>query len=89
MTFSGMVVDRPVVTVLHGDGRRSSLEPVVDAPAAGTYVEPGAVLGTVGSGASHCAPRQCVHWGVRSGEVYLDPLTLLPASGPTVLLPLP
>ena len=44
--------------------------------------------------ASHCAPSDCVHWGVRQwvvglGEQYVDPLTLMGrprTEGPVVLL---
>lgn len=87
VTFSGVVVDRPVVTLTHPDGLRSSLEPVVGTVDVGTAVAAGDPIGTVASSSGHCAPRTCVHWGVRSGEVYLDPLGLLPGSGPVVLLP--
>ncbi|MFC8796883.1 M23 family metallopeptidase [Promicromonospora sp. NPDC057138] len=37
---------------------------------------------------NHCAPRSCVHWGVRRGERYVDPLSLLDRP-PIVLLPDP
>ncbi|QAY62259.1 M23 family peptidase [Xylanimonas allomyrinae] len=30
---------------------------------------------------------RCVHWGVRRGEMYLDPLSLLGTAAPIVLLP--
>ena len=50
-------------------------------PAAGTAV------GTVGRDPGHCAPRTCVHWGVRAGDTYVDPLDLLAGFGPVVLLP--
>ncbi len=36
---------------------------------------------------SHCFPRACLHWGLRRGDTYLDPLTLVGA-GPIRLLPL-
>ncbi|MFD2025564.1 peptidoglycan DD-metalloendopeptidase family protein [Promicromonospora aerolata] len=39
-----------------------------------------------GTTASHCAPRSCLHWGVRRGERYIDPLSLL-YRPPIVLLP--
>jgi murein DD-endopeptidase MepM/ murein hydrolase activator NlpD len=86
VTFSGTVVDRGVVTITHADGLRSSLEPVGDAPAAGTTVRAGDPVGTVES-VGHCS-RACVHWGVRRGETYLDPLSLL-GREPVVLLPVP
>ncbi|MFD2796209.1 M23 family metallopeptidase [Promicromonospora vindobonensis] len=39
-----------------------------------------------GTTPSHCAPRSCLHWGVRRGERYIDPLSLL-YRPPIVLLP--
>jgi len=85
VSFSGEVAGRGVVTVLHGDGLRSSLEPVEGAPPAGTPVAAGEAVGEVGATA-HCPGRPCVHWGVRSGEDYLDPLALL---GPATVVLLP
>ena len=87
-TPDGDDYDRPVVVVSHPDGRRSSLEPVVGSVGVGDAVTRGHVVGTVADVATHCAPRRCVHWGVRAGESYLDPMSLLPIHGPVVLLPL-
>jgi murein DD-endopeptidase MepM/ murein hydrolase activator NlpD len=39
-----------------------------------------------GTTPNHCAPRSCLHWGVRRGERYIDPLSLL-YRPPIVLLP--
>lgn len=86
VTVSGTVVDRGVVTIVHADGRRSSLEPVSPQVVVGQHVEAGQVVGTVSGERSHCA-GSCLHWGVRDGQAYLDPLTLLPGAGPVVLLP--
>ncbi|CAL8972977.1 hypothetical protein CELL_01431 [Cellulomonas sp. T2.31MG-18] len=87
VTFAGTVVDRGVVSVLHPDGRRSSVEPVVAAVVVGQQVGAGDVLGTLDGSGGHCAPRSCVHWGLREGDRYLDPMTVLPGGGPIVLLP--
>jgi len=87
VSFSGTVVDRGVVTITHPDGLRSSLEPVVGAPVAGTTVDAGDEVGTV-QRSGHCAREACVHWGVRRGQTYLDPLELLGVD-PVVLLPVP
>jgi len=86
VTVAGRVVDRGVVTVTHPDGRRSSLEPVVPAVVVGQRVAAGDRLGTLSGERSHC-PSACLHWGVRKGARYVDPLTLLPGGGPVVLLP--
>ena len=88
VVFAGTVVDRDVLTILHRDGLRSSLEPVHVDVAVGMTVAAGDVVGTV-QRPSHCDPGSCLHWGVRRGETYLDPLRLLPGGGPTVLLPVP
>ena len=42
----------------------------------------GADGGHPGTGGSHCAPRACLHWGVRRGDEYLDPLDVLRGYGP-------
>lgn len=86
VTFAGPVVDRDVLTILHPDGRRSSLEPVTSTLSPGDAVTRGQVVGHL-QGVQHCAPSGCVHWGVREGEVYIDPAGLLPGAGPVVLLP--
>lgn len=87
--FSGDVAGRGVVSVLHADGLISTYEPVHGLVAAGSRVEAGEVLGTLepGSAASHCEGGGCLHLGARSGGDYLDPLPLLGARGPSVLLP--
>ena len=86
VVVAARVVDRGVVTVAHPDGRRSSLEPVAPAVVAGQQVAAGDPLGALSGERSHCAPA-CLHWGVREGTRYVDPLTLLPGGGPVVLLP--
>lgn len=87
VTFTGVVVDRPVLVVTHADGTRSTLEPVLATAAVGTSVERGDVVGRVGEHPGHCAPDTCLHWGVRVGDDYLDPALLL-ADVRIVLLPL-
>jgi murein DD-endopeptidase MepM/ murein hydrolase activator NlpD len=86
VTFTGMVAGRAVVVVSHGE-LRSTLEPVGAVVDVGTMVGPGERVGTVAAGGSHCAPLSCLHWGVRRGDQYLDPATLLGRAEPIVLLP--
>lgn len=85
VTFTGQVVDRAVVTITHADGLRSSFEPVTGTAPVGAQVRRGQSLGVTTPG-GHCHDR-CLHWGVRRGAVYLDPLDLLRPSVPSVLLP--
>ena len=88
VTFAGTVGGRAVVTVTDVAGRRSSVEPLVPAVAVGDHVPAGERLGTLAAEGSHCAPGVCLHWGVRVGDDYVDPLGLLAGAGPAVLLPL-
>jgi murein DD-endopeptidase MepM/ murein hydrolase activator NlpD len=86
VSFAGVVVDRPVITIDHGNGLRSSFEPVESGLAVGAPVSKGDVLGTVRPG--HCGPAPCVHWGVRRGGDYLNPLSFVTDLRPSILLPL-
>ena len=88
VTVAGTVVDRGVVTIRHADGRRSSLEPVTPSVAVGEQVAAGQRVGTLAAGRWHCSAA-CLHWGVREGTDYVDPIALLPGLGPVVLLPVP
>ncbi|MGG5172109.1 M23 family metallopeptidase [Pseudarthrobacter sp. J1738] len=86
VTFRGTVVDRPVITIDHGGGLRSSFEPVESSLAVGSAVSKGQLIGTVNTG--HCALTLCVHWGVRQDDVYQDPMSFIVDQRPSVLLPL-
>ena len=88
VSFAGTVVDRGVVTVTHAGGLRSSLEPVSWSVRRGQPVARGQVVGSVAGNPGHCAPATCLHWGLRRGEAYLDPLRWVVGRGPVVLLPL-
>ena len=87
VSFSGVVVDRGVVTITHPNGLRSSLEPVEPLVRIGDQVKAGQAIGLVSAVPGHCAPTVCLHWGVRRGATYLDPIGLLRGFGPIVLLP--
>ncbi|RLP71610.1 M23 family metallopeptidase [Mycetocola manganoxydans] len=86
VSFSGIVVDRPVLSVRHDGGLVSSIEPVAATVAAGDVVLAGDRVGVVGSG-GHCDER-CVHFGVRLHGEYVNPLALLTSVQRAVLLPL-
>jgi murein DD-endopeptidase MepM/ murein hydrolase activator NlpD len=77
VAFAGMVAGRPVVSVDHAGGLRTTYEPVQPVVAAGQAVARGSTLGTLGTGHAGCPGESCLHWGLRRGEVYLDPLVLL------------
>lgn len=86
VTFAAPLAGRGVVVVDHG-GVRTTYEPVGASVEVGDRVGPGTVVGTLQRAASHCFPRNCLHWGLLRGDAYLNPLTLVGA-GPVRLLPL-
>ncbi|MDQ0924219.1 murein DD-endopeptidase MepM/ murein hydrolase activator NlpD [Pseudarthrobacter sp. W1I19] len=86
VSFVGVVVDRPVIAIDHGNGLRSSFEPVDSTLTAGSVVAAGQVVGTLVPG--HCAAASCVHWGVRRGDDYVNPLQFVMDLRPSILLPL-
>lgn len=73
VSFAGMVAGRPVLVVDHGE-TRTTLEPVEAAVALGQRVSTGEVIGRLIAGHA-CAAEACLHWGLKRGEEYLDPLT--------------
>jgi murein DD-endopeptidase MepM/ murein hydrolase activator NlpD len=72
-----MVAGRPVVSIDHAGGLRTTYEPVDATVGAGQAVARGSPLGALAAGHAGCPAAACLHWGLRRGEVYLDPLTLL------------
>jgi murein DD-endopeptidase MepM/ murein hydrolase activator NlpD len=78
VVFAGLMVNRGVVSVDHAGGLRTTYEPVRSAVKAGQRVTAGAVLGHLQADHVGCtgAPA-CLHWGVRRGQEYLDPLALV------------
>lgn len=84
--FAGMVVDRPVVTLDHGGGVLSSVEPVSSDLPVGSAVARGAVIGVVASG-GHCGTA-CIHVGVRVDGEYVSPMLFFGRVPPAILLPL-
>ncbi|MFD1212515.1 M23 family metallopeptidase, partial [Arthrobacter sp. GCM10027362] len=87
ISFAGWVVDRPVITIDHGNGLRSSFEPVASDLKKGDAVARGDPVGRL-SGQGHCS-GPCIHWGVRRGEQYINPLQFVTDLRPSVLLPRP
>lgn len=88
VSFSGVVVDRPVISIRHANGFVSSFEPVTATVEVGTSVRKGQAIGTVANVRGHCAPAVCVHWGLRLNGTYVDPVDYLEGYGPVRLLPL-
>jgi Membrane proteins related to metalloendopeptidases len=75
VTFASQLAGRGVVVVSHGP-IRTTYEPVTATVSVGQAVGTGAIIGTLQAGHS-CAGGACLHWGLRRGEEYLDPMSLL------------
>lgn len=75
IVFAGTVAGRGVVVVSHGALRTTYL-PVRPLGSVGTAVQAGEVIGRLVAGHS-CAGGSCLHWGLKRGAEYLDPLSLL------------
>ena len=77
VAFAGMVAGRPVVSVDHPGGLRTTYEPVEASVGAGQAVARGSPLGVLVAGHAGCPVAACLHWGLRRGDDYLDPMALL------------
>lgn len=87
VVYAGRLAGRGVVSVAHAGGLRTTYEPVTSALRAGDPVTAGQLIGSLEPGHPGCAGPACLHWGLRSGGRYLDPLALL-GLGRVRLLPL-
>ena len=87
VSFAGRVARLPVVSIRHDDGLLTTYQPVRSKLRAGEPVQVGQRLGRLVLTGSHCLPDACLHWGLRRGADYLDPLALLRLN-PVRLLPL-
>jgi murein DD-endopeptidase MepM/ murein hydrolase activator NlpD len=91
VVFAGELAGRPVVSLAHPGGLRTSYEPVRAAVRTGQQVTAQTVIGELVAGHSGCAATACLHWGAMWGPAseaaYVDPLGLL-RSTPVRLKPL-
>lgn len=77
VVHAGPLAGRGVVSILHTGGLRTTYEPVTAAVRPGDLVAAGDPIGSVEAGHPGCPQTVCLHWGLRRGDVYLDPLALL------------
>ncbi len=84
VAFAGLVAGRGVVSVQTG-GLRTTYQPVAAQVSAGDVVAVGDPLGVLTTG-GHCRVP-CLHWGLRAGADYLDPLRVLRAGDAVALVP--
>ncbi len=83
VVFAGEVAGRPVVSIDHPGGLRTTYEPVRARVSIGSRVGRGSRIGELDAGHEGCAAAACLHWGLRreagagNPREYLDPLALL------------
>jgi len=77
VVFAGELAGRGAVSVQHASGLLTTYEPVLAAVPPGAVVRRGQLIGVLQAGHEGCPAQACLHWGVRRGEDYLDPLRLL------------
>ena len=95
MVFVGSLAGRPVISIAHAGGLRTSYEPVETGPESGIrpgqLVDTGTPLGRLAAGHPGCPAPACLHWGAMWGPAsdarYVDSLGLL-ESTPVRLKPL-
>ncbi len=85
IAFAGNVAGRPLLTIAHGGGLVTTLEPVRPLVAVGVLVEAGDVVATADAG-GHAASGT-IHFGVREDGEYINPLLLVAEVPRAVLLP--
>lgn len=87
VAFAGQVAGTDVVSIDHAGGLRTTYQPVLPAVRVGQVLVAGDPIGVVNARHPGCPVAACVHWGLRTGATYLDPLSLL-GTGRIRLLPL-
>jgi len=88
LVFTGMVAKKPVVSILHVGGFRTTFEPACSSLPRGTTLLVGQRFGTVCAKGyqSHCKPSLCLHFAMKLGDQYLSPLALIGGLAPSVLV---
>ncbi|MEX3102793.1 M23 family metallopeptidase [Streptomyces sp. ST1020] len=84
VTFAGRVAGRGVITLQLPTGLHTTYEPVHPTVTKGDKVKEGQLIGKVEPNGTHC-PTSCLHWGLKRGDTYLNPLSLLPRTPPRLL----
>ena len=81
VVFAGLLAGRPVVSIAHPGGLRTTYEPVEAVVRAGQVVGSSSALGRLAVGHLGCPATACLHWGAMWGPAaradYVDPLGLL------------
>ncbi|WP_326547234.1 M23 family metallopeptidase [Mycolicibacterium sp. ND9-15] len=81
VVFAGELAGRPVVSIAHPGGLRTSYEPVRATVQPGQRLHPEAAIGVLEAGHPGCPVSACLHWGAMWGPAsradYVDPLGLV------------
>jgi murein DD-endopeptidase MepM/ murein hydrolase activator NlpD len=77
VAFAGTIAGTGVVSIDHAGGLRTTYEPVIPIVHSGQMVVVGQPVGRLMPGHPDCPVGACLHWGLRHGSEYLDPLGLL------------
>jgi murein DD-endopeptidase MepM/ murein hydrolase activator NlpD len=81
VVFAGTLAGRPLVSIAHPGGLRTTYEPVRAAVRPGQQVSGGTFLGDLVTGHPGCVAPACLHWGAMWGPAsradYVDPLGLV------------
>ncbi|ALJ20306.1 murein hydrolase activator EnvC family protein [Microbacterium sp. No. 7] len=85
VAFVGTVVDRPLITIDHGEGAVTTLEPVASALSPGDVVARGDPVGEIATGGHTAAGA--VHFGVRVHGEYVNPRLFVGGVPRAILLP--
>ena len=84
VVFAGSLAGRPVVSIDHPGGLRTSYEPVDPTVRPGQLVDATTALGRLVAGHPGCPVAACLHWGAMWGPAaradYVDPIGLLEAT---------
>ncbi len=75
ISWIGVIDGVPMITVQHPDGLRTTYQPVEAVVTTGQQVAAGQTIGVLTAG--HCPEQACLHWGLRNGDSYLDPMLWL------------
>lgn len=91
VVFASRLAGRPLVSIAHPGGLRTSYEPVRATVRVGQLVDPGSAIGELIDGHQGCAVPACLHWGAMWGPAsradYVDPVGMV-ATTPLRLKPL-
>jgi len=81
VVFAGELAGRPLISIAHPGGLRTTYEPVDAVVRVGQLVEAGGAVGRLLSGHPGCGAAACLHWGAMWGPAsradYVDPLGLV------------